>query len=198
MPPQGRAGAYPVRKETNVKRILIAASAALAAPYAAAQAEEPATGQALPPPPPSCDTEVYRQFDFWAGDWEVFNPAGDKAGDNSITIEEKGCLLVERWTGLKGGTGQSYNYVDFADGKWRQIWVSAGATIDYKGGLNEKGEMVLEGPIAYRNGKTAPFRGVWTANADGSLTQHFEEFNAEKKEWGDWFTGLYKKNAAAK
>lgn len=182
-----------------MRRYLIAASAALAAAFAGAKAEESSIEQAaLPPPPPACDEEIYRQFDFWAGDWEVLNPAGAKAGENSITIEEKGCLLVERWIGAKGGTGQSYNYVDHADGRWRQIWVSAGATIDYKGGLNEKGEMVLEGTIAYRTGKTAPFRGVWTANADGSVTQHFEEFSAANKAWGDWFTGIYKKKAAAK
>ncbi|MFQ5563692.1 MAG: hypothetical protein ACE5FO_09000, partial [Parvularculaceae bacterium] len=100
---------------------------------------------------------INRAFDFWTGDWEVYNLKGEKAGENSITIEENGCLLVERWKGSGGGTGQSYNFVDLATGEWRQVWVSAGATIDYSGGLNEEGAMVLEGEISYRNGKKRRF-----------------------------------------
>lgn len=177
------------------KTILIAVTA-VAASCVHAQSQDPSAGEtASPPPPPACEEAIYRQLDFWAGDWEVFTPDGAKAGDNSITVEEKGCLLVERWTSAKGGTGQSYNYVDHEDGKWRQIWVSAGATIDYKGGLNDKGEMVLEGTIAYRNGKTAPFRGTWTPNADGSVKQYFQEYDPQKEVWNDWFTGLYKPRA---
>lgn len=180
-------------------KIFIAAGAALAACFACAQAEESSTAQTTPPPkPPACEDGIYRQFDFWAGDWEVFSPDGKKAGENSISIEENGCLLVERWTGAGGGTGQSYNFVDNEDGKWRQLWVSAGATIDYDGGLNDRGEMVLEGTIAYRNGRKAAFRGTWTLNDDGSVTQRFEEFSDENKAWGDWFTGIYKRKHAAK
>lgn len=175
--------------------VLLAVGATITATCAQAESQGTATEQTAPRRPPACDEAVYRQFDFWAGDWDVFNPKGDKEGENLITVEENGCLLVEHWTGAKGGTGKSFNYVDHEDGKWRQIWVSPGATIDYDGGLNDKGQMVLEGTIAYRNGKTAPFRGVWTPNKDGSVTQHFEEYDPEKKAWGEWFTGIYKKKA---
>lgn len=179
-----------------MKRLLLGFGAAFAASCAHAQSPDPSAGEtATPPPPPACEEAIYRQFDFWAGDWEVFTPDGAKAGDNAITVEEKGCLLVERWAGAKGGTGQSYNYVDHEDGKWRQIWVSAGATIDYEGGLSDKGEMVLEGTIAYPNGKIAPFRGTWTPNPDGSVTQYFQEYDPDKDVWTDWFTGIYKLKA---
>lgn len=142
---------------------------------------------------PPCSKDVFRQFDFWAGAWEVFTPNGQKAGENVITIEENGCLLVERWTGASGTTGQSYNYVDLAANRWRQIWVSAGATIDYAGGLTEDGAMALKGEIAYPNGTTAPFSGVWTPQEDGSVRQHFQQYNAETDEWADWFIGIYRK-----
>lgn len=177
-----------------MKKMILIAGLALAGSCAHAQSESASSEPqpALPPPPPSCEEPLYRQFDFWAGVWDVYNPRGEKAGVNTISIEENGCLLVERWRGAKGGTGQSYNFVDYKDGKWRQLWVSAGATIDYTGGLNDDGQMVLEGSIAYRNGRTAPFRGTWTANDDGSVTQYFQEYDSEKEVWNDWFTGLYK------
>jgi hypothetical protein len=152
-----------------------------------------AQSQAPPDPAEACTDLLFRQFDFWIGDWDVFAPTGNKAGENSIRSEEYGCLLVERWTSANGTTGQSYNYVDRATGKWRQIWVAYGSTIDYSGGLNDKGQMVLEGTIAYAGGKTAPFRGTWTPNANGTVTQHFEQYDETKKAWGDWFVGTYKR-----
>ena len=143
-----------------------------------------------------CSDAVFRQFDFWVGEWEVYGPDGKLAGTNSIRREEYGCLLVERWTNAAKQTGQSYNFVDLATGAWRQVWVSAGATIDYSGGLNAKGEMVLEGSIGYglgQPGNGAKFRGTWTPNADGTVTQHFEQFDAAKNAWTDWFVGTYRR-----
>ena len=171
------------------RQLLTAALAALAAATpAAAQQKKP------------CAAPIFRQFDFWAGDWDVYskNAEGEdvKAGENAITIEEGGCLLVERWTGSQGGTGQSYNFVDHASGKWRQVWVSPGTTIDYEGGLNDEGEMVLVGEIAYGNGKKAPFKGSWTLLDDGTVRQYFQQYDAEKDVWNDWFTGIYRKKAA--
>ena len=145
-----------------------------------------------------CSDPVFRQFDFWVGDWEVTGKDGKLAGMNSIKKEEYGCLLVERWTNAAGQTGQSYNFVDLATGKWRQVWVSAGATIDYAGGLNDKGAMVLEGNICYGAGKPgngAKFRGTWTPNADGTVTQRFEQYDEAKGEWTDWFVGTYKRKS---
>lgn len=175
-----------------MKLIQIIGAACLAASTAHAQSQTP---PAQPAPPP-CQEAVFHQFDFWTGEWEVFTPQGQKAGENSITVEENGCLLVERWNGAGGSTGQSYNFVDLETGKWRQVWVSPGTTIDYSGELNEKGEMVLEGTIGYAGAASAPFRGVWTPNEDGSVTQHFTQYDPEKKVWNDWFIGVYKRKAA--
>ena len=53
--------------------------------------------------------------------------------------------------------------------------------------------MALEGEIAYRNGTKAPFRGVWTLQEDGSVRQHFTQYDAEADTWNDWFIGIYKR-----
>ena len=160
-------------------------------------ADAQGAGEAAPQPaPPSCDGDVYDDFDFWLGEWEVTTPDGQVAGTNSITKAEDGCLLIERWTAAQGSTGQSYNFYDTGLDKWRQVWVARGATIDYAGKLTEDGEMRLEGKIAYRNGTTAPFRGSWTPEADGSVTQHFQQYNSETESWDDWFTGIYRRTPA--
>ena len=132
-------------------------------------------------------------FDFWIGNWDVYTLDEQKAGVNSISREENSCLLIERWTSVQGGTGQSYNFYDPGLKKWRQLWVSRGAVIDYSGGVNAQVEMVLEGTIAPRLGEQSPFRGVWTPLADGSVRQYFQQYNRETKEWDDWFTGIYRR-----
>ena len=154
-----------------------------------------AQAQTSAPAPKPCQTEEYRAFDFWLGEWDVFGPNDQKAGTNSITLQEGGCLIVETWTNVQGGTGQSYNFYDPGMGKYRQLWVSQGAVIDYAGGLNDDGAMVLEGDINYHNGTSFPFRGTWTLEDDGSVTQYFQQYDPEKDVWNDWFTGIYRKQA---
>jgi hypothetical protein len=146
--------------------------------------------------PAPCSDAAFAQFDFWLGDWGVYAPDDTFAGNNQITREEGGCLILERWTSVNGGTGQSYNYYNPATEKWRQVWVSQGAQIDYEGGLTDAGSMKLIGTITYvANGQQADFTGEWTPNADGSVTQHFEQFNSETDAWDVWFTGRYVRSA---
>ncbi len=167
--------------------------AALALAACATAPEAVAQNSGAPPP---CQDPVFDDFDFWVGEWDVYDAVGKLAGKNSIRKEEYGCLIVERWTNAGGVTGQSYNFVDLATGKWRQVWVSAGATIDYAGGLDDKGAMILEGTIGFGAGQAgngAKFRGTWTPNADGSVLQHFQQYDDAKSVWTDWFTGTYRR-----
>ena len=68
----------------------------------------------------TCDDGAYRAFDFWIGGWDVSLANGDKAGTNTITREEGGCALVERWQGARGSTGRSLNYYDPDAQRWRR------------------------------------------------------------------------------
>ena len=123
---------------------------------------------------------------------DVTTPDGNLAGENLITSEENGCLILERWRAADGGTGQSYNFYNPATEKWRQVWVSQGGMADYEGGLTESGSMKLEGTITYvATGLQAPFTGEWTLNEDGTVTQYFEQYDAATEQWNPWFSGLY-------
>jgi len=177
-----------------MKTVIFAAIAA--ATIGAASAQTNGTAAPQTPPPPPCQADIYHAFDFWLGDWSV-TAGGQVAGENSITAHEGGCLLIENWTGAGGSTGQSYNFYDPGADKWRQLWVSGGSVIDYSGGLDDSGAMVLNGEIAYRNGKTFPFKGTWTLLEDGTVKQHFQQYNPEKDEWADWFVGIYTKTQTA-
>ncbi|MEN0653222.1 MULTISPECIES: hypothetical protein [Hyphobacterium] len=146
-------------------------------------------------PPPGCDDiEGAHDFDFWVGDWNVYGQNGQLGGTNHIEKRSNGCLILEEWTNAGGGDGTSMNYLDPTSGQWRQIWMGSNSYIDYSGGLNEAGAMVLVGEITYfgaTGSQTAPFRGTWTPNEDGSVTQHFQQYDEANDVWNDWFIGRY-------
>lgn len=149
----------------------------------------PVSGQTANPP---CDDEAYRAFDFWTGHWDVFMKDGTPAGHNSITPEQQGCALIERWQSVRGGTGVSVSFFDLAQKRWRQMWVSPGTQIDISG--NRRGDsMLLMGSITYlQDGGHFPFRGTWTLLSDGRVRQFFEEAR-EPGEWKPWFEGFYQR-----
>jgi len=141
----------------------------------------------------------HRQFDFWVGSWQVSNEEGDKTyGNNTITIEEDGCLLTEHWQSASGNSGSSINYFNPADGQWHQLWVDSGSSIiDITGGVVD-GSMVLTGDIYYLlEKKQASFRGRWTPLPDGSVRQFFEEQD-DQGAWKPWFDGYYRPLEATK
>ena len=158
--------------------------------HAAAQ-DDPAPA---PAPRPGCDGAEWREFDFWVGQWDVQLGDGTPAGSNSIESTENGCLIVEHWRSVGGGTGTSINFRDPSSGKWRQQWVSPGAQIDITGGIDD-GSMVLDGYIVYVQGAVRrPFRGKWTPLEDGRVRQFFEEF--DDGAWKPWFEGFYGRRAS--
>ena len=136
--------------------------------------------------------EVFTEFDFWVGDWVVHGSGGGLAGTNSITKEERGCVLLEHWENTVGGTGQSINYVDKMTGDWVQVWnAEGGSQINIRGGMTEDG-MRLTGTLhTIGNETTIPFRALWTLLPDGRVRQFFEQSTDGGETWTTWFEGFY-------
>jgi hypothetical protein len=163
------------------------------------RANTPGATQAPPQPPPAetCSAAGFRQFDFWAGEWDVADAAGKPAGHNAIAIEQQGCVLVEHWTSAAGNTGLSINYYDPLAHNWTQQWVGLGLLLKMSGGLRD-GAMVLEGPLQYLStGKVTRLRGTWSSLPDGRVRQHFEESFDDGHTWTEWFDGYYRRVAGS-
>jgi hypothetical protein len=140
---------------------------------------------------PPCAEGPFREFDFWIGEWEVRDAQGKTAGINTISNEENGCVLVERWRPASGASGQSYNYYDPAAKRWNQLWIGLGLLLHMEGGFRD-GSMRLEGPLQYlAQGRITTLRGTWTPLADGRMRQLFEESEDGGKTWIVWFDGYY-------
>lgn len=154
----------------------------------------PATAPQTPPAGEQCKRAEYHQFDFWIGQWDVYDPDGQKVGSNRIEPILKSCALAEHWTDAQGGMGKSYNGYDAAEGLWHQFWVSEnGNPLLLTGGL-EGTSMVLSGEqVAKKGGPKATQKITWTPNTDGSVRQHWQASTDGGRTWTTVFDGTYKR-----
>lgn len=68
----------------------------------------------------------YRQFDFWIGEWNVFDQANNQVGTSSVQLILKDCVIFENWTGGMGSQGKSFNKYNPELKQWEQYWVDEG------------------------------------------------------------------------
>ena len=143
---------------------------------------------AAPTPCPGAET---RQFDFWIGDWDVFDPSGKQVGTNRI-VPIYDCVLHESWKATKVSEGQSFNRYDPDRGVWHQTWVdNQGSLLLLEGGLRD-GVMVLSDADTPRRKASAPVNEIrWSRNADGSVRQHWVTTADGGKTWKTEFDGKY-------
>ncbi len=142
---------------------------------------------------PSCESEEYRQFDFWVGEWVVKTADGTVAGENRIEKILDGCVLQENWTGSRGTNGKSFNMYFAREGRWRQTWVdSGGSRLDLEGGLVGK-KMVLSGTMPGRDGGPVLHEISWTPQRKGRVVQHWRASRDGGKTWRDLFVGTYER-----
>jgi hypothetical protein len=165
---------------------MAAAALALLGPWA--QGQNAAAPPPTAPPQPNCRAVEHHQFDFWIGDWEVFQPNGQKAGENRIEPIADGCALLENWSGRGNFSGKSLNIYDRSDRRWHQTWVdNSGSLLVLAGGLVGKA-MVMGSDHAAPG---AWQRITWTPNDDGSVRQLWESSADAGTTWAVQFDGKY-------
>jgi hypothetical protein len=139
-----------------------------------------------------CCTVDHRSFDFWLGEWRVYDTLGNQLGKNTIVKAEKGCLITENWRGVTGGTGRSMNYFDPQDSTWNQLWISASGTILNLKGKSDANRMTLRSELL-RGQNNQPYHHQisWSLNPDSTVTQHWVILDEAKKVTAEAFKGIY-------
>ena len=149
-----------------------------------------AAGAAQPATPPPCSAPEHRQFDFWVGDWDVFDPAGKKVGTNIIKLALNKCALHESWTGT-GMTGNSYNIYFAPEKRWHQTWVDSQGSLLELNGRFEDGKMVLSGEGPAATGGRTKHRITWSKLEGGRVRQLWESSGDAGATWTVAFDGTY-------
>jgi hypothetical protein len=141
----------------------------------------------------SCTAPEFRQFDFWAGDWDAFdvdNPATPVARTRVERILD-GCVLREDYQDTNGLKGQSFSIYDAGRKVWHQSWVTNRGQLLLLDGNMQDGEMVLRGSDHAADGKDRRVRGTWTA-ADGCVRESAVTSMDGGKTWKPWFDILFR------
>ncbi len=141
-----------------------------------------------------CSGEKYSQFDFWEGDWNVYDTSGKLIGTNKLVKMQNNCVMQENWASKTSkNKGTSYNYYNKVDDSWNQVWIdNSGFSLVLKGKLID-GKMVLKSDLI--KGKKGNFynRVTWSKNKDNSVIQVWEYLNSDGEIISEAFRGIYKK-----
>jgi hypothetical protein len=133
-----------------------------------------------------CSAPAYHQFDFWIGDWDVFEEGGSvEEAHATVTRVQDGCGLRELYDGADGSSGESLSMYDPAIAGWQQTWVSNHGQIVVIHGNLQGQSMVLSGtdhgPASQRL-----VRGVWKPEKNG-IRETAERSSDGGKTWTPWF-----------
>lgn len=135
-----------------------------------------------------------REFDFWIGEWKVFNPAGVQVGESSVKLILDECVIFENWTNRVGSEGKSFNMYDAAAGIWRQTWVDQnGSWTEFRGGWNGSHMRITTDNVKQTDGSLKKRRMTFTPMEDGSVRQHGEMSDDDGKSWTTEYDLTYRK-----
>jgi hypothetical protein len=145
--------------------------------------------------PPHCATAAYRQFDFWAGDWDVFDVGNPiQVAHANVDLILGGCVLREDYQGTDGHKGQSFTIYDSARDVWHQTWVTnRGELLETEGRL-DAGVMILSGED---HANHTLVRGWWKP-VNGDVRETAATSTDGGKTWKPWFDLLFRPRTSSK
>lgn len=144
-----------------------------------------------------CNTEHYRDFDFWLGQWDV-TAAGQPSATarSSITSVQGGCAVLEEYQTQSGFSGMSINFYDSTTELWHQSWMgNGGGAVHLQGNLVD-GAMVLSDADLLVSEKSGTINRVtWSLLDDGRVRQHWQNSSDGGQTWTTSFDGYYARRA---
>ncbi|TCP21901.1 hypothetical protein EV195_11514 [Tenacibaculum skagerrakense] len=141
-----------------------------------------------------CSSPEYQQFDFWVGNWNVYNTKNQLIGENNIVTMPNACTIQENWKSQNGKSlGTSYSYYDISDKQWHQLWIdNKGFVLETSGSFKDNKMILKSNLIESPKGKYYN-QITWVKNSDGTVTQIWDYVSPEGKIIQQAFKGIYKK-----
>jgi hypothetical protein len=140
-----------------------------------------------------CAAPAYRQFDFWIGDWDVFDIDQPTVKVARVSVEPilDGCVLLEDYVGIDGHEGQSFSIFDRSRQVWHQSWVTNHGQMLVIEGEMQRTAMVLSGADHTPDGKERRVRGIWKPVTGGVQESAMRSTDAGVT-WTPWFDLLFR------
>ena len=143
----------------------------------------------------ACSAPQYRQFDFFAGDWDTYDLQSSDPSKviarNTVDIILDGCVIHEDYRQNDGHHGESYSLYDAATGKWHQSWVTnRGELLLLDGGM-QGDRMVFTGTERKSGQPDAQVRVAWYKQ-NGGVRETAERSREGGKSWRPEFDIIFK------
>jgi hypothetical protein len=141
----------------------------------------------------SCDAPAYRQFDFFAGDWDTYDVSTPNTivARNHVTPMLDGCALREVYEQRDGLRGESFSTYDASRGRWHQSWVTNRGQLLLLDGAWNGARMVLTATEHYADGSTSLLRGTWWREGD-AVRERAERSRDDGKTWAPVFDIVFR------
>lgn len=143
-------------------------------------------------PKSDCTAAEHHQFDFWVGDWNVFEADGvTKAARVRVERALDGCALRELYEDGTGMKGESLSAYDALRKVWHQTWMTNRGQLLMIEGKMQGDAMVLSGTYRDANGKQLQARGTWKRVPDGVRETAVTSTDGGKT-WKPWFDLIFR------
>jgi ketosteroid isomerase-like protein len=146
------------------------------------------------PPTGGCDRPEYHQFDFWIGDWDVFEATG-AARVAQVRVDRllDGCLLREDYRDANGLKGQSLSSYDPVTASWQQTWITNRGQLVVIHGRSQGADMIFRGTSHDATDETG-VRARWTPEGD-RVRETAERSTDGGRTWRPWFDLIFRPSA---
>jgi tetratricopeptide (TPR) repeat protein len=128
---------------------------------------------------------------FWVGQWDVYTKQGVKSGENTITLRDNGRVIYESWRSTSGGVGESFNYFDPVNRKWKQLWVDGSGNVIEMAGTFSGGALRFEGLELHQSGNSVRHRTTLTPMKGGRVRQFIERSRDDGATWNVAYDFIY-------
>ena len=131
---------------------------------------------------PACATVHHREFDYFIGNYTVFDKAGKQIATDEVSSEMSGCALLERWHG-RHGEGVGYSGYDGTRNEWVQTFFQDdGTVLVFHGNMTGAGLLISgtdypkpgiteRNKVLFRRLPTG-FEEYWTVSTDNGKSWH--------------------------
>jgi hypothetical protein len=138
----------------------------------------------------------YRQFDFFLGDWDVVDRAGNPVGTSHVERILGGCVLLENWRSQGGAEGRSLSSWNPGLRRWEQYWADGQGIPIFFTGHFEEAELRLQADSATRSGTPVMRRVTFSKLSSGKVRQLSEASSDTGRTWTKEFDFTYARRHA--
>lgn len=133
-----------------------------------------------------------RALDFWLGQWTISAPGGTPSATSTVALELDKCLVVERWDGGRGHTGENLFGYSADDQSWHGLFAdNEGRVHVFVDGKSSTGLAQFSGPSRGPNGETILNRVTIRRIDANNVEQVWEKSSDGGKTWSTAFRGEY-------